>query len=103
MRAYEILNENTAEQLMVTISDYVAARVAEGAETIGVSELVVALRKMGFNATEDGIMSVAAESPFVHSVENGELQVGEKPGLADAGNNADDQVDQMASSAVDIG
>ena len=39
MRAYEILNENTADQLMVTIRDYVAARVAECAETIGVSEL----------------------------------------------------------------
>lgn len=103
MRAYEILNESTAEQLMSAMNDYIAAQVAQGAETIGVSELVNALRNMGFNATEESIQSIADESPFVISAENGELNVGDKPELADAGEDSGDQVDQMASGAVDIG
>ena len=88
---------------MSTMNDYIATQVAQGAETVGVSELVVALRNMGFNATEESIQSVADQSPFVTSAENGKLNVGDAPGLVDAGENSDDQVDQMASGAVDIG
>jgi len=103
MRAHEILNENTAEQLLGTMNDIIATKSAEGAETVSIPELVMSLRNMGFNATEEGILAIAPDSPFVFSVNGSELSVGERPDLVDAGENSDDQVDQMASSAVDIG
>lgn len=103
MKAHEILNENTADQLMTTMNDIIAAKVADGIEKISINELVNNLRAMGYNATPEGIESVVNDSPFIHGVENGELNIGDKPDLVDAGDNADEQVDQMAGSAVDLG
>ena len=103
MRAYEVLNENTADQLLSTMKDVLASRVANGEEKVSIDELVIALRNMGFNATREGIESVVNDSPFVHGIENGELNIGDQPDLVDTGDNADEQVDQMASGAVDLG
>lgn len=102
MKISELLKESTADQLLTTINDIIASYDAKGVETVSVAELVIALQKMGLNATEDGISSVATDSPFVQSVENGEIQLGGSVDLVDAGENSDDQVDHMASGAVDI-
>lgn len=102
MRAFEILNESTADQLLSTLNDIIASSVGNGAETVSLPGLVNTLRDMGINATEEGILSIVTDSPFVHSAENGELNVGEKPGLVDAGEDSGSRVDSMASGAVDI-
>jgi hypothetical protein len=102
MRAFEILNESTADQLLSAVDDIIASAVGRGAETISTADLVNTLRRVGLNATEEGILSIVSDSPFVHSIDNGQLNVGEKPGLVDPGEDSGDQVGQMAGSAVDI-
>ena len=102
MRAHEILNEGYADQLLSTMNDLIASSVANGVETISVAKLVIALRNMGINATEEGILTVVADSPFVKSAQGDNLNVGQETSLTDTGENSGDQVDSMADSAVDI-
>jgi hypothetical protein len=102
MKASEILRENTADQLLSTINDLLASNVAKGVTTVSVAKLVNVLQGMGHNATEEGILSVINNSPFVKSAQGDNVDIGEEPSLADTGENSGDQVDSMADSAVDI-
>jgi hypothetical protein len=102
MRAFEVLNESTADQLLSALNDIIASSVGNGAEKISLAELVITLRNMGFNATKEGILSIVDDSPFVQSSDNGELNVGDKPGSVDTGENPGSRVDSMADNAVDI-
>jgi hypothetical protein len=102
MRAFEVLNESTADQLLSALNDIIASSVGNGAEKISLAELVITLRNMGFNATKEGILSIVDDSPFVQSSDNGELNVGDNPSLVDTGENPGSRVDSMADNAVDI-
>lgn len=102
MRAYELLNESTADQLLSATDDIIVSAISQGVESIRLAELVTMLHRMGFNATEESILSVVNNSPFVHSAQSGELNIGEKPGLSSTGQDSGEVVDSMADSAVEI-